>query len=236
MNNGISLAIGFVLGAVAGAGATYVVMNKRHEQEMNDFVNDVRVSFSKERDNIIMDLNKEAPGTRRKRREQAEREEQARKELAESQRIMNKIIDREEYVDDDEDEDEEYDGYDEDPDVYSAFDGVHEAPDHGPGPDPEDPDALYPISERELSEYIDNGEDPEDLLLSAEGELHFPDFRPYDSPYIFDGIDIKSLFGKYTGDDGVAYFRDPVSNISYRVYKSLKSEDEMYQLMEDSDE
>lgn len=234
MNNGISLAIGFVLGAVASAGATYVVMNKRHEKEMNDFVNDVRVSFSKERDNIIMDLNKEAPGTRRKRREQAEKEERARKELAESQKIMNRIIDREEYVEDD-DEDEEYDGYNEDPDDY-GFDDDNEVPVHGPGPDPEDPDALYPITETELRDYIEKGEDPEDLLLSAEGELHFMDFRPYDSPYIFDGIDINSLFGKYTGDDGVAYFRDPVSNISYRVYKSLKSEDEMYELMEDNDE
>ena len=208
MNNGVAMLLGVVLGAATGAGITYVVMNKRQEREMNEFIGKVRADFAKEREAILNDLHKEEPGISKRREDERNRNA--------GRRMVQDLIRKKGYAMNEPLEPEE-------PETVVA-------PDNGPGPDPEDPDALYPISESELRNYIEAGEDPEDLLLSADGELHFMDFRPYDSPYIFDGIDIKGLFGKYTGDDGVVYFRDPVSNISYRVYKSLKDQEEMEEL------
>lgn len=217
MNNGVSMLLGIIFGAAAGAGITYAVLNKRHEKEMNEFVEEIRKEYAEQMDLIVKNIHKDDPGTIRKRNNQKKEEQLTDEELR--KREHEEIQYFKEYI-------KKYDTKTKDePEDVEVFD----EPD-GPGPDPNDPDALYPITESELIRYIEEGHDPEDLLLSADGELHNMNYTPFDSPYIFDGIDIESMFGKYNPDPSYAYFRDPVFKINYRVIKSLKTDDEMEKL------
>lgn len=225
MNNAVSFLIGGVIGAIAGTSITYAVMNKKCAKQCDELLNKVRADYKNQWDNVIADLHKDDPSTMRKKRESGEDTEippeQTEKELAYLRGYYNA-----------------YTSMKKDPENPVISNDIEKfvEPD-GPGPDPEDPDALYPITETEMREFIENGEDPEDLLLSADGDLFMSrDFSEYDSPYIFDGIDIEGVFGKYNADPSCAYFRDPVSKINYRILKSAKTDEEMYELAQKGNE
>ena len=220
MNHGISFLIGAVLGAMTGVGVTYYVMNKRAENDMNELVNKVRSDYEKEMDAIVKDLHKEGPGASKKESSGSNISPEQRREEMEFLRSWYEGRQEEKAAKKKEEEEN----------VEIAH---FEEPEHGPGQDPDDPDAVYPITETELNKFIDKYGDPEDLLYSADGELHFNDFREFDSPYVFDGVDIEGTFGKYNADPSIALFFDPVSKISYRIWKSLKTDEEMEELAQE---
>lgn len=203
MNNGISFLIGGVVGAALGCGITTYILNKRHEKDMNDFLTKIRKDYEQQMDIIVKNIHKEDPGEIRRKREETEKEHADR-------------MDR-------------YRSHSEDPeDIVEAPEYETWVEPEAPGPDENDPDALYPITEREMVEFVENGGDPEELLLSADGDLFMSrDFTEFDSPYIFDGVDIEGCFGKYNPDPNTAYFRDPVSQICYRILKSMKTDEDM---------
>lgn len=207
MNNGVSFIIGSVIGALTGAGITYVILNKRHEKELNEFLTKVRKEYEEQMDTIVRNVHKDGPDVIRKEREE---------KLGEIRSFLDEYKSR------------SLDPEDAELDDNLSYETWVEP--EAPGPDPDDPDALYPITESELIEFIENGEDPEELLYSADGDLFMSrDFSEYDSPYIFDGVDIEGCFGKFNPDPSVALFRDPVSKINYRILKSLKTNEDMYE-------
>lgn len=210
MNNGVTFLIGLSLGAIAGSGITAMILNKRHENDMNEFLTKVRRDYEEQMDSIVKNIHKEDPSEIRRKREELDAAE--KKAMKEARDFLDKY--------------RSHSADPEDPEDGSMFETWEEP--EAPGPDENDPDALYPITESEMVAFVENGGDPEELLLSADGDLFMSrDFTEFDSPYIFDGVDIEGCFGKYNPDPNAAYFRDPVSNIYYRILKSMKNDEDM---------